>query len=82
MLDTILMASVMEGSDRARAILYSVVEDNNNDEAIKESYKMIDEIYKIKENYDFDKEQLDLDKVSKRIKAIDNIIKKGMKKTK
>jgi hypothetical protein len=76
-LDAILQACVFEGSDRARALLYKVLEDNlaTRRREIEDALQLIEDTFVSMQRYGFTKEQLDLDRGERRLETVQRVIK-------
>lgn len=81
LLDAMLQACVFEGSDRARALLYRVIEKNREQyrAEIGKSLQAIRETFKSMDVYKFDKTELDLERGQRRISALQRVVE-GPKK--
>ena len=76
LIDAVLQASVLEGSDRARALLYRVIEDNRSryHRELWDSLKRIRQTFENMERYHFTHEQLDLTKGLMRLDTVQRVI--------
>lgn len=76
LLDALLQACLFEGSDRARALLYRVIELNRKDyhDEIETSLQAIRDTFANMDNYNFDKSELNLERGQRRISAIQKVI--------
>lgn len=75
-ISALLQACLLEGSDRARALIYRVI-DNNKDKYQKElqaGFNSLSENYNSMEKYKFTTEELDLSRARRRLAAIQKII--------
>ena len=75
-IDAVLQASVLEGSDRARALLYRVIEDNRSGHRreLLDSLKRIRQTFENARKYNFTSEELDLGKGFMRLDAVQRVI--------
>jgi hypothetical protein len=75
-IDGIVQACVFEGSDRARALLYRVIEVNLEHKAdFKRAACSVDSTFKSMDVYGFSKEDLDLDRGKRRLATLFKVIK-------
>ena len=78
-IDALIQACVFEHSDRARALLYVVIE-NNMVKFRSEMESVLTEIEKrfneLDQKYDFDPNELNLDRAKRRIKTVRKIFEK------
>jgi hypothetical protein len=72
----LLQACVFEGSDRARALLYRVIELNrvNHREEFRVAMKAIRETFASMDRYGFQKDELDLDRGKRRLTCVDRVV--------
>lgn len=76
LLDAVLQACVFEGSDRARALLYRVIELNREKhrDEIQNSLKKIRDTFTSMDKYAFDQSELDLERGQRRLSAVQKVI--------
>jgi hypothetical protein len=72
-LAALMQASVFEGSDRARAVIYRVIELNRAEfrTEFKEALKSINETFNSMSRYGFKPDELDLSRGQRRISAVE-----------
>jgi len=72
----VMQACVFEGSDRARALLYRVIEQNrmNMRDQFRSALQAIDDTFKSMGHYNFAEEELDLSRGQRRIRAVEKVI--------
>lgn len=72
----LMQACVFEGSDRARALLYRVIELNRGEfrEELRTTLLAIKETFANMDQYEFTKEELDLERGRRRIGAVERVI--------
>jgi hypothetical protein len=73
--DSVIQACLLEGSDRARALLYRVIETNpqRHSEFIR-SLRSLEDTFSSMSQYSFTKEDLDLSRGERRIKAVRKVV--------
>lgn len=75
-IDAIIQACIFEGSDRARALLYRVIEQNLDKHGgeIRPVYTSFNRTFSEMERYNFHKDELDLEKPIRRLNALNKIV--------
>jgi len=75
-LDALMQACIFESPDRARALLYRVIELNLEayKSEIQEALQTIRDTFNSMDRYQFPKEELDLDRGRRRVSAVDKVI--------
>jgi hypothetical protein len=76
LLAALLQACVFEGSDRARALLYRVIELNRGQfrEELRTALHAINDTFASMDEYKFTKEELDLERGRRRIAAVEKVV--------
>lgn len=76
-LAALMQACIFEGSDRARALLYRVIEKNRAKfgSELKDALQAIRDTFDSMDSYHFTKEELDLERGRRRISAVEKVIK-------
>jgi hypothetical protein len=76
LLAALMQACVFEGSDRARALLYRVIELNRGQfrEELRTALHAINDTFASMDKYKFTKEQLDLARGRRRIAAVEKVV--------
>lgn len=72
----LMQACVFEASDRARALLYRVIENNRPESELEftDALRMVDETFNSMDRYRFTKEELDLSRGRRRIETVRKIL--------
>jgi hypothetical protein len=72
----VLQACIFEGADRARALLYRVIELNraNHLEELRAAMRLIKETFASMDRYDFQKDELDLARGKRRLRCVERVI--------
>ena len=75
-LAALMQACVFEGSDRARALLYRVIELHRVEfrEELRTALRAINETFASMDRYQFQKEELDLERGRRRIAAVEKVV--------
>lgn len=75
-ISALMQACVFAGSDRARALLYRVIEKNRKDfgEEFKAALQSIEETFDSMKSFNFPKEELNLERGRKRISAVGRVV--------
>ena len=78
LMSALMQACVFEGSDRARALLYRVIEKNRAQlrEEFRDALAAIEETFKNMDTYAFERGELDLSRVRRRIAAVAKVVNK------
>jgi hypothetical protein len=81
LIDALLQACVFEGSDRARAILYRVLEEHReaHRDLIGRALEKIESTFTNMDVYQFNKNELDLSRGKLRLDAVKRVVKGGSK---
>lgn len=76
-ISALLQACILEGSDRARAVLYAVVEKNREDLGVelRETFMSMRETYRSMRAYNFTKEELDLSRAFIRLNSLGRVLR-------
>lgn len=76
-IEALVQAAVFSGSDRARAIVYSVLKDNYHDyqPEIDRAITSVEGKFKQFEKYQLDSKELDLERGNRRLRALNKILK-------
>ena len=76
LLAALMQACVFEGSDRARALLYRVIELNRGQyrEELRTALHAINDTFASMDEYKFTKEELDLERGRRRIAAVEKVV--------
>lgn len=77
LISALMQACVFEGSDRARALLYRIIEVHRAKFGVEFDVALaeIEETFKSMEQYDFSETELDLSRGKKRISAVSKVAK-------
>lgn len=75
-ISALMQACLFEGSDRARALLYRVIENNKIDylNELQEALSIINENFKSMEKYGFSTDELDLARGRKRLAVVEKVV--------
>jgi hypothetical protein len=74
--DALIQACVFEGSDRARALLFKVIEENRGTSGpgLAAALERIEGIFTRMDEYRFDRDELDLERGKRRIRAVRRVV--------
>ena len=72
----VLQACIFEGADRARALLYRVIELNREDhrEELSAAMRLIEETFASMDRYEFEKDELDLARGKRRLSCVKRVV--------
>jgi hypothetical protein len=78
-ISALMQACVFEGSDRARALLYRVIEKNRatHGKEFEDALQSIQNTFNSMDAYKFPKEELDLERGRRRISAVRKVVNSG-----
>lgn len=78
-ISALMQACVFEGSDRARALLYRVIEKNHDDNSkeFEDALQSIQDTFNIMNAYNFSKEELNLERGERRIAAVRKVVNRA-----